>query len=434
MESAPCGFKFPLKTIVMSIRLTVFGLCSLRGSERILGYFSDVFNGGRPCHVVIQNWVMRYGLYRLKKLKEKRDDWIFILDHTIEFGAKKCLVILGVTLETFRKNNCTLKHENMEVLAIDIVEKATSDTVTDSVCRVAKTVGVPLQIVSDNGSNIKRGTEDFIAEKFGIRKTYDVSHKAAIILKNHLKNDKPWKKFMNCTADSKRSLIHTILGYLSSPRPKDKARWLNLDMYISWAEKILAINSTKLNKKEKGKYRDKLFWLKDFRFNIKEWRAMLDLLQVMKNEVKTNGFKNSTVKAFEKKSAYIKLTTRRLKQIKYELIEYLTVESNNTGDKPWLGCSDIIESIIGKYKQFSAKTPMKEVGKAVLTMPVLTSTLNPLEIKKAMETVSAKDVENWLDENIGKSLFSKRKEAFSNLKTKKSVKENNENLKKAVGF
>jgi hypothetical protein len=56
---------------------------------------------------------------------------------------------------------------------------------------------------------------------------------------------------------------------------------------------------------------------------------------------------------------------------------------------------------------------MKEVGKAVLTIPVFTSDVECDEVKAAMESVSAEDVKVWIDENIGKSLFVRRKQAFS---------------------
>ena len=80
---------------------------------------------------------MRYGLYQLKKLPEKRDDWVYILDHSIEFGKKQCLLIIGIPLEKFRKNKCKLRHQDMTVLATDIVESATGQSVTDSLMNVA---------------------------------------------------------------------------------------------------------------------------------------------------------------------------------------------------------------------------------------------------------------------------------------------------------
>jgi len=436
IESPPCGFKFPLKTIVMSIRLVIFGLCSLRGTKRVVGYFSDYFNGGVPCHVVIQNWILRFGLYKLQQVAEKRNDWVYILDHTIEFGTKKCLVVLGIPLELFRKNKCKMGHQDMDVLGINIVEKATALSVTNALRAISKNTGIPVQILSDNGSNIKKGIKDFIEEvkdKCVIRQTYDVTHKAAIILKHHLKDDETWKLFVDFACKTKRSLIHTAIGFIAPPKPRDKARWLNLDAYIDWAENILNLGKERMTKGEREKFEDKLSWIQMFEGHISEWRAILDILQALKNDIKKNGISTNTKINFNKSILKLSLNTPRIIMIKNEISEYLEEEcSEISGVYP--GCSDIIESVLGKYKTFSGKSPMKEVGKAVLTMPVFTSSINANEVKAAMECVSAEDVKKWIDENIGESLFAKRKKAFRLRKAKSSVKKFPENLKKVAGF
>ena len=55
---------------------------------------------------------------------------------------------------------------------------------------------------------------------------------------------------------------------------------------------------------------------------------------------------------------------------------------------------------------------MKEIGRAVFTIPVFTSNVEYEEVKNAMESISAKDVSEWLKENVGTSLFARLKQAF----------------------
>lgn len=420
----------------MSIRLVVFGLVSLRGAEYVLGMFNSCFKGGTPCHVVIQNWVLRFGLYKLQQIPEKRSDWVYILDHTIEFGTKKCLVVLGIPLARFRELKCKIQHCDMEVLGISIAGKATAVSVTEVLGKIALLTGIPVQILSDKGANIKRGISDFIAERmesYIIRQTYDVTHRAALILKKHLKDDETWKSFVDSACKTKRSLVHTALAYLAPPKPRDKARWLNLDAYVDWAEKILLLKTADLRKKEREKYKNTLKWIRKFKRNITEWRTILDMLDVLKKEVKSNGFNPDTKTHFEENISNMNLNTQRLLQIKSEIIEYIDEECKDI-DGVYPGCSDIIESVLGKYKNFSGKSPMKEVGKAVLTMPVFTSNVDFREVKEAMETVSANDLQQWLDKNLGESLFSRRKKVFSLKKIKSSVKKLPDKLKKAAGF
>jgi hypothetical protein len=62
---------------------------------------------------------------------------------------------------------------------------------------------------------------------------------------------------------------------------------------------------------------------------------------------------------------------------------------------------------------------MKEIGRAVLTIPAFTSTIDYKQVKMAMEAISAKDVIESQKKNNGTSLFANRKAPF-NLKKEKS--------------
>lgn len=399
---------------MLSIRLVVSGLLSLRGTVRVLDLFSAWFDGGIPCHVVVQNWIMRLGIYRLRKPPEKRKDWIFILDHTIDYGTKKCLVVLGVTAEEFMKKKCSLSHEDMSVLDISIVEKATAASVEKTLRRVAEKSGTPVQIVSDNGSNIKKGVTDFIGRNSGARHTYDATHKAAILMKHHLEDDSRWKALTRKMWMAKRDILFTPLGFMVPPKPKDKARWLNLDIYVNWLGKALDFRKHKADADGARLFDEKLGWIGEFADSLPEWRSMLDMLDLMKREIKKNGFRKDTPMRFEKLSSGIALSTRRLRSLKKEIMDYINEETAGIEDEQiLLGSSDIIESVFGRYKWFSGKTPMKEVGRAVLAIPVFTGKFDEAEVKSAMESVSAKDVDDWLRQNIGESFFSKRKRAFS---------------------
>jgi len=78
-----------------------------------------------------------------------------------------------------------------------------------------------------------------------------------------------------------------------------------------------------------------------------------------------------------------------------------------------LGTSDVIESVFTKYKHFSARTPLKGVGKALLTLPVITGTIALPKIAAALTNTNVTKVNDWLKQNIGTSLFAMRLEAFN---------------------
>lgn len=43
-------------------------------------------------------WLFQLGYFKLTRPKERAGDWVWIVDHTVQLGAEKCLVILGIRL------------------------------------------------------------------------------------------------------------------------------------------------------------------------------------------------------------------------------------------------------------------------------------------------------------------------------------------------
>ena len=79
---------------------------SLRGAARSLAIL--VGEGAEACPSLwsIRNWVFRLGLFGVQRPKPRARDWVWILDHTIQVGAHKALLIVGVRLEAWERRGC----------------------------------------------------------------------------------------------------------------------------------------------------------------------------------------------------------------------------------------------------------------------------------------------------------------------------------------
>lgn len=421
VDLKPFNYTYPFGMIKKSIMLLTDALCSLRGTVKCFKIFDCLSVGRVPSHVSVQNWMLQYGLYELSKPIEKRDDWIYILDHTIEFGTQKCLLILGVTMETLRAGRINLRHQDVRVLKIEIKNKNNAQSVKDALSDVIAATGIPIQIVSDHGSDIKKGIENICEEYPDIRYSYDITHKCALMLKHHLKDDKRWKSYVQNYAHTKRKTVHTKFAYLAPPKPKEKARWLNLDLYVNWAERIILYRENIQIKSEHGDEKnnilrefDSMFgWVNSYKGNLKNWQSILNVLQTAKNEVKNKGLRKNTAEVFQKSIGKLNINSSTAGLIADNLYDFLLHETEAVQKgEIYLGTSDIIESVFGKYKSFSAKTPIRDIGKTILTIPVFTGELTTEKLSEAMSSVSMKTVTKWIKDNIGTTLFSKRLQAY----------------------
>jgi hypothetical protein len=73
----------------------------------------------------------------------------------------------------------------------------------------------------------------------------------------------------------------------------------------------------------------------------------------------------------------------------------------------------VYESLISTFVKREEKSPIKELGRMILTIPLATLNFTTDLVKQALETISSLDVATWAEQMFGQSTLSKRKKVFS---------------------
>lgn len=83
---------------VLWLGLTLTARSTLRGASAIWDYIRPYIPGlpAAPHWSTGRLWLLRLGCARLNEPNEWADDWIWFIDHTIQIGKEKCLLILGI--------------------------------------------------------------------------------------------------------------------------------------------------------------------------------------------------------------------------------------------------------------------------------------------------------------------------------------------------
>ncbi len=185
----PAFHKYSYGHMHLFLRLVLEASASLRGASRSLDIVGSFLELGieMPSWSAGRLWLLRIGLYKLGRPKTIADDWIWIIDHTVQLGNEKCMVILGVRESSLPDCELHLKHEDVEPLALFPVEKSNGEVVFRQLEATIEKTGLAKQIVYDHGADVKSGAEKF-CEKYGVIGTYDIKHKGATILKRELKD------------------------------------------------------------------------------------------------------------------------------------------------------------------------------------------------------------------------------------------------------
>lgn len=362
-------------------------------------------------------WLLRVGYYKLTRQKEIANDWIWIVDHTVQIGADKCFVILGIRLSSLPLRGNCVSYEDVEPICLNPVKQSNGKIVYQQLEEATEKTGIPREIIGDHGSDLEKGIKDFCQKNIGTCYIYDIKHKTAAVLKHELENDEKWLEFIELATKTKVSVQQTTLAFLSPPNQRSKSRYMNVDILIRWGLKILTFldkqQEDKSNKFDKDLIEEKLGWIILFREMLTELEDVLLIVETTESFVRKNGLYNGCYIELRASMVFMG-NTNRAKKVRELLLAFVEEESSKAKpDERLLGSSEVLESVFGKLKGVEQDQAKSGFTNLLLSTAAIVSKTTEDVVKKALETVRTKDVLYWCKKNIGQSVQSKRKEAFA---------------------
>jgi len=415
--------------IYLFIALVLSACASLRGASRTLGLMLGFLkiNLPIPSWYTGRLWILRLGLYKLVREKEKADDWIWIIDHTVQWGKEKCLAILGIRQSELPKSDTILRLENVEPIALIPVTESNGKVVHQQLENATSKTGVPREIISDHGPDVKSGIEKFCAAHQETCFIYDIKHKTAAILKRELGADKRWDEFAKLAAKSRKKVQQTELAAFAPPNQRTKARYMNVAELVKWAmDKIFLLNQEKIDVKfeyDPARLKEKLGWLLSYEKQLGQWQDLIQIVEGAAEFVKFQGiYRDCEIDLMELPT--FEAETKQAKNVREDLLDFIAQEAKKAkGNERLLGSSEIIESVFGKYKQLEHDQSKSGFTGYLLSIAASVSTTTEDVIRKALETVRTKKVHEWFEENMGRSVQSIKAELNSIVKKAKQKRD-----------
>ena len=361
-------------------------------------------------------WLLRLGYYKLMRAKAQADDWVWIIDHTVQLGQEKCLLILGVRLSDL-PSDLTLKHEDVEPIALYPVTSSTGEVVFEQLEETIEKTGLPRAIVADQGSDVKAGIESFVQAHPSTSHLYDIKHKTAALLKTHLQHDETWKSFTQQASQMKSQVQQTALAFIAPPNQRTKARYMNLEVLVRWGKRALVlldqIEKKADTRESYEKIKLKLGWLSQYREPLKAWDEICQVTITAESFVRKQGLWNGCDVDLSKRFDFA-ISSPTAIQIREQLLAFVKNESLKAKpNERLLGSSEIIESAFGKMKRLEHDQAKSGFTGLILGTAAIVSHTTQEVVTKAMETVPTKKVIEWIKDKLGQSLQSKRNIAFS---------------------
>jgi hypothetical protein len=392
-----------------------------------------------PSHTAIRDWILQVGYYKLTTI-QKSNDWIGMIDLSIQIGAKKCLLILGVQASTLLKHK-PLTFEDVHVLHLELLEKTSGPIIYDVLKKSEERVGRYGQFCHDQGSDIVAATRLYVqnAQATEGRKVpvmHDIAHKIANLLAVEAE-EMGWAEFASKAAQVKQTLQLTKWAALCPPSQRSKARYMNLDELTGWAHQVLAHL-----KKMENEYRQKIEkncdglkqgetnlkelleqfgWVRDYEPMLRDISAMLLIGRIVRQKIRTENLHKKTPEELEQELQRIDVGDRA-DQFAGKVLDFLTDQTKDL-EQVALGCTEIIESSFGKMKQLMDENTKDGFTPFILSVAACMGKLDLETVKAALCTCSKKQVKDWATSNVGETVWSQRRRLFNPFRKRKKRQE-----------
>lgn len=374
-------------------------------------FFEHFFDSiATPCFSTIRAWLLRVGLYALTKPLDRTKPWLWLLDHTIQIGSEKILVILGCPMDQVPFGQRALQLSDLQLLALVPMEQSNGDAIERELENAAlKRTGVPRLIVSDQGSDLLKGIGDYTEIRPKTFHVPDIAHYGANLLK-HAWNDQPrWQQFNHQLQETSAKLRQTKAAYLMPPRVRPKARFMNVDSQLCFAGRLLKhLDCAAPHAKALEHYG----WLTEFRDDLTVWKREHGFVRTTIELVRVDGLHAGTGPRLEK--AWGEIGPRESEvRIVTKLREYVATYQPTTAGERFVASTEILESSFGKLKRIEGQQSQDGVTGLVLAMGAMVGNLTEADLKEALEETPEKKVAGWLERTLGPTMQWLRRQFFN---------------------
>lgn len=370
----------------------------------------------QPHFTSVINWVLRLGLGLLTQVKPLNAPWVAIIDHSIDIGTKKALVVLRVPLD---KLSGAWQRRDCECIGLQVDETVNGESICQALTPIFKQAGCPVAIIKDSDVTLNKGIRLWRQRQaVPIAVIDDISHIVANALKKQYSDSESYQTFVSWSSQVAKKLRQTSDAFLMPPKLRKKGRFMSIGHLAKWGRKVstsleqLRIDAgTRLAGILSGVESHQSF-IEDF---AKTAQSVSKLMLVLKNQ----GLSAATINTCQCTIAELpELATRNT--LTNWLNKHQEIQQQLAVDTLPVS-SDVIESLFGSFKHIMSRNPQADMNRSVLLIPALCGSahLDEARITTLLANTPHKRLQAWEQENIPYTLRKKRQEIWpgSNPKT-----------------
>src|SRR5947209_6973898 len=298
LASPPRGGHYSCSLVSCFVDLYLETGASLRGAASAFAVVVRHFHLDVPVpsFTTIRAWVLRLGCWALVRPLPQDVLWLWIIDHTIQIGAKKLFLIVGCPLSDVPFGQRCLSLADLRLVALVPMEQSNQYLVAAELEKAAQRTPAPRLIVSDQGGDLVKGIEHFQQRHGHTAAVGDIAHRGANVLENRWERDPRWQELLQQLAQTNQQIRQTPDAFLLSPTVRNKARFMNVGPLLRFARRVLLLLTREIpNEKAQQRYG----WLLAYEADLAGWLEQYDLVEKTIQRVRLHGLNAGTLAELE---------------------------------------------------------------------------------------------------------------------------------------
>jgi len=367
----------------------VRSLCTLLVVQAVVSYRSvprilNLFHRQTPLNLTwvphfcsVINWTLRLGLGLLKQVSPINSPWLAIIDHSIDIGTKKALVVLRVTMDALSQKEGAIQLSDCECIGLTVSETVNGETTAKDLNAVFSLSGMPDAIIKDCDSTLNKGVRLFSQNNHVVIPVIDdIGNVMATALKHQFEKKSAYKRFITTANQGAQCLRQTDLAFLIPPKLRSKGRFQSIGKLGKWGDKMLDVLAVK-GRAKKGsvleKLRQALPGFNSLRPFIEQFAKTAQVTSEVMRILKNNGLEQNSYQQCCQLANRLPKYSKVKKHLLLWLQDHIQIQQQVT-NQPLLVSSDIIESLFGNFKHIMERSPQADMNRTMLLIPALEAT------------------------------------------------------------
>lgn len=385
--------------IGLSVQLVGEAACSLRACAAALRVVVSrgLADFRVPTDGTIRAWLLRLGLFALTRPLDRTRPWFWLVDHTLQVGATRLLVILGGVLGQVPFGERPLALTDLHLVALVPMDHSDGAAVEAELERAAFRTGSPRLIVSDQGGDLVKGTRDYRECRPGVAHVHDCAHVGANLLQKRWEAQPDWDRFIGRFQATATRLRPSAQAHWMGPRLRPKGRFMNLAAQLRFVRMVLR----HLDAGDPTAH-EHYGWLRDYRAAVADWLAEHELVRQTIRHLRQHGLHAGTQRELNGLWKRLGIRGRAgLRSLARSWCGYVRAHRPAGPDERFVASTEVLESSFGKLKRVAQQQGDSGLTGLTLALGALVGTSTEADIVAGLEATPQKQVDHWIRTHLG---------------------------------